>query len=200
MLILEIKTHTDNQTERAVKMEIELPPNNVPDAKQIAVQALYALIMNTAEAASNGHLPDHGEDSLTKLGVENVIDTIIHLAKVAARENACPLCDDMRESVKKRFDRYATEWREATGHMSITRDSSMHPAYQRIIGLGPVVVPILIEQLRIKASHWFWALGAIIGEDKAANAMTVPEAAQQWIEWYDNHWTEWCCSSERRPA
>lgn len=169
-------------------MKVTLPSEDVAESRQAAVQALYSLTMNVAAVTSEGLMPDQGDGSLTKMGAEHVVDTIIHLAKVAANAGACPLCDQMRESVvKRRFEKYAVEWQRATGHLSVTQDAAMHPAYQRIIGLGPVVVPFMIERLRVKPEHWFWALAAIVGEDKAADAKTVPEAAKCWVEWFDQN-------------
>lgn len=40
----------------------------------------------------------------------------------------------------------------------------MHPAYQQIIGMGPAVVPLLLNDLVRTRSHWFWALRAITGK------------------------------------
>lgn len=70
-------------------------------------------------------------------------------------------------------------------YMSSVTDMSMHPAYQRIIGLGPAAVPLIIERLRQQPEHFFWALVAIVGVDMAAGADTVPHAAQTWVAWYD---------------
>lgn len=61
----------------------------------------------------------------------------------------------------------------------------MHPAYQQIIGLGPAVVPYLIDELRHSSKPWFWALASIIGEDQGEGADTPGEAATRWVEWFD---------------
>ena len=41
----------------------------------------------------------------------------------------------------------------------------MSPSYQRIIGLGSAVVPLLLRELERQPDHWFWALKAITGAD-----------------------------------
>lgn len=61
----------------------------------------------------------------------------------------------------------------------------MHPTYQRIIGMGPRVVPLLLAELERKSGHWFWALHAITGanpvpEDSEGNLRAMAEA---WLEW-----------------
>lgn len=88
--------------------------------------------------------------------------------------------------IRERFDRDAAQWLHETMIMSSVTDIVMNPAYQRIIGLGPAAVPLIIERLRQEPEHWFWALTAIIGEDHAAGATTIPEAARRWISWYEN--------------
>ncbi|MDE2838145.1 MAG: N-6 DNA methylase [Chloroflexota bacterium] len=82
------------------------------------------------------------------------------------------------------FGRLAEEWRESRQagdvHQMVT-----HMAYQRIIGLGMPVVPYILQELQAKPDHWYWALGAITGEDP------VPQEAQgdlwrmtaAWLEW-----------------
>jgi hypothetical protein len=50
-----------------------------PEARRDAEQALYSLIMNVAEAASQGQMPDGGLESLTRLACRNVVDTFANL-------------------------------------------------------------------------------------------------------------------------
>lgn len=64
------------------------------------------------------------------------------------------------------------------------------PEYQRIISLGPPVVPLTLAEMRDRPGHWFYALAAITG----ANPYTpereggfvkfnVPEATEAWLNW-----------------
>lgn len=89
-------------------------------------------------------------------------------------------------SVVARFERDAAVWEAETACMSSVTDMVLNQAYQRIVGLGPAAVPLIINRLRRAPHHFFWALVAIVGEDKAAGATTMPEAAQRWIDWYDS--------------
>jgi hypothetical protein len=92
------------------------------------------------------------------------------------------------EQIKERFDRDAAQWKQETLYASTLFDMTQtNPSYQRIIGLGPAAVPLIIDRLRQEPDHWFWALNAIVGDDKAKGAQTMPEAAQRWIEWYDGN-------------
>jgi hypothetical protein len=104
---------------------------------------------------------------------------------------------DVTMNVTDRFSRDVMEWRADSHLMSSVTDMVLLPSYQRIIGLGPAAVPLLIEDLRRDLSdggdpdHWFWALTAIVGEDHAAGAHTTLEAARRWVEWFDNKETPW---------
>ena len=79
----------------------------------------------------------------------------------------------------------ARAWREERGPTSSTTEMAMCPAYQRIIGLGSAVVPLLLRELERKPDHWFWALKAITGADPVPQAMRgkVHEMARCWIDW-----------------
>lgn len=83
------------------------------------------------------------------------------------------------------FRRLADEWREATRYESSTTALATHPAYQRIIGLGPAVVPLILSELDREPNHWFWALRAITGEDPvaASDRGRLAAMAAAWLAW-----------------
>jgi hypothetical protein len=88
--------------------------------------------------------------------------------------------------VRIKFERYRLAWQDKAAAMSVLNDIAVLDEYQHIIGLGLPVVPFIIEELRHELDHWFWALKAIVGEDHAAEASTMKEAAEMWIAWYDS--------------
>jgi len=63
----------------------------------------------------------------------------------------------------------------------------IHAAYQKIIGMGPAVVPLLLEELGQRPDDWFWALAAITGEDPAAGEIDFDRARDAWIDWGREH-------------
>lgn len=103
------------------------------------------------------------------------------------RPNRKCLRVNTQEEVRARFERDAAEWADESEYMSVVIDMVMLPSYLRIIGLGPAAVPLIIERMRENPGHWFMALVAIVGEDKAAGAKTVPEGTQRWINWYEDN-------------
>jgi hypothetical protein len=57
--------------------------------------------------------------------------------------------------------------------------------YQRIIGMGMPVVPLILEELEREPDQWFWALEAITEENPVpteANGV-VRLMAKAWVDW-----------------
>ena len=87
------------------------------------------------------------------------------------------------DEVARKFHELSALWKEATVATSSVREAVLHPAYQQVIGLGPQVVPHILDALAEETAHWFWALVAIVGHDEAAHARTLLEARAAWLEW-----------------
>ena len=66
--------------------------------------------------------------------------------------------------LERTFFELANRWRDETALLSSVTRTAMHPAYQRIIGMGPAAVPLILRELEQRPDHWFWALTAITGE------------------------------------
>ena len=82
-----------------------------------------------------------------------------------------------------RFRQLADEWVRETIGMSVLRNAFLHRAYQQIIGMGPVAIPLLLEELRDRPEHWMWALEVLTNEDPAASAQTFATARARWLSW-----------------
>jgi hypothetical protein len=90
------------------------------------------------------------------------------------------------ETVKREdFNRLVAQWRAERGHSSRLKDLAMHPAFQRIIGLGPPAVPLLLEEMKQRPDQWDWALRAITGADPVPEEAwgKLNEIASAWVEW-----------------
>lgn len=81
------------------------------------------------------------------------------------------------------FRQLADQWRSETKYVSSLSKMALHPAYQKIIGMGQPAVPLILSELRESSDHWLWALHSITGEDPAPPNATFREAVQAWIEW-----------------
>ena len=87
------------------------------------------------------------------------------------------------EELAATFHALAKVWEAETGMLSSAQTRVMHPAYQRTIGLGPAVLPLILRQLAEQPDHWFWALHAITGEDVAPNNTNLAEVCAAWLQW-----------------
>jgi len=88
-------------------------------------------------------------------------------------------------SIERQFNELATQWESETGMLSVLSQKVLHPAYQRIIGMGEKAIPLLLKELEREPNHWFWALKAITGANpvKPENRGRVKRMAQDWLEW-----------------
>src|SRR5438067_616478 len=67
------------------------------------------------------------------------------------------------KSLEQRFHELAVLWKQERGPYSSSAKLCNHPAYQQIIEMGMVAVPLLLGELAREPDHWFRALHAISG-------------------------------------
>lgn len=87
--------------------------------------------------------------------------------------------------LRAEFTDLAEQWHDETGHMSSAISFTQHPAYLRIIGMGPAVVPFILDDLQRTQAHWFVALRLITGENPITpeDKGKVQRLADAWIAW-----------------
>ena len=88
-----------------------------------------------------------------------------------------------RSALESEFKSLVSQWRNETSHLSSATRMAMHPAYQRIIGLGPDALPLILSELKREPDHWFWALNAISGDDPASADDDFGAAVAAWLRW-----------------
>ena len=82
------------------------------------------------------------------------------------------------------FAKLSESWRKETAMLSSLTKKVIHPAYQRIIGMGPAAIPLILKEMKLRPGHWFWALDAITqGENPASECETLSDATKAWIAW-----------------
>lgn len=91
--------------------------------------------------------------------------------------------DSFVYETERKFRRLADQWLKETEHISSIAKASMHPAYQRIIGMGYDAMPYLLRELQQDPDHWFWALNAITEQDPAQSEDTFDGAVRAWLRW-----------------
>jgi hypothetical protein len=87
--------------------------------------------------------------------------------------------------LRERFERLTSEWKEQSRFLSNTAQIAMLRPYQRIIGMGTAVVPLILEQLDREPDQWFWALESITDEnpvprEEMGNVKAMARARLEW--------------------
>jgi hypothetical protein len=100
------------------------------------------------------------------------------MASIEARPSPQPSAE-----LESTFQELARQWHEETAHLSSMTQAAMHPAYQRIIGMGPAALPLIFRELERTGGHWFWALRAITGEDptEPEDAGKIRKLTDRWL-------------------
>ncbi len=86
---------------------------------------------------------------------------------------------------RERFERLVADWKHQSRYFSNSAQMAMLTPYQRIIGMGMPVVPLILEDLRRDPDQWFWALESITEENPVPPeaAGKVGLMASAWIDW-----------------
>lgn len=86
---------------------------------------------------------------------------------------------------RQTFAKLADEWLAQKGPISSISKKVMLRPYQRIIGLGSPVVPLLLKELQQKPDHWFWALESITGENPVSETDqgNIEQMSEAWVRW-----------------
>lgn len=90
-----------------------------------------------------------------------------------------------RDRVGIEFGRLAKIWKNERRATSSSTALAMHPAYQKIIGLGKPALPFILSELQRDVDHWFWALSSIANENPVPpqSRGKMQEMAKVWIGW-----------------
>lgn len=95
--------------------------------------------------------------------------------------------------IEREFKQLVKAWKVATRTSSSSVAMAMHPAYQRIIGLGSPAIPLILRELQHETGHWFWALKAITGSDPVppGSRGKLREMAEAWLRWGNEEGYVW---------
>lgn len=89
-----------------------------------------------------------------------------------------------RSSLEDTFNRLVEVWHKETAIHSPLIKKVTHKSYQRIIGMGPDAIPLVLKEMKRRPGHWFWALDALTqGQSPPQDWKTLEQATQAWIKW-----------------
>jgi hypothetical protein len=180
----------------------------VRDANRIA-QDQFAFNKQLSEMYTSPSLPASQLLAISRLYTDivagwvstatNVLDAIaISWGPYAA---AIPGMDELREylelakkvvaipPIERIFRELVRVWEEDTLYISSSTQILAHPAFQRIIELGDLVVPLLLAEARARPNHLIFALNRITGTDPAspADRGKIVAMAEAWVKWGEAH-------------
>lgn len=80
------------------------------------------------------------------------------------------------------------EWVADIRYSSSGTEIVNHVAYLRIIAMGMAVVPLILQELRKRVDHWFWALFIITGHDPVPleDRGNLEKMRDAWLQWADS--------------
>lgn len=88
--------------------------------------------------------------------------------------------------VKSKFDELLARWKSERPRFSSSTESLVnHPAYQEIIGLGPAVIPFILDEMKREPDYWFWALATL------AETNPVPLESRGDLDKMTKIWLDW---------
>ena len=91
------------------------------------------------------------------------------------------------DALERAFQQHADLWWQETRILSSIDAKIFNRHYQRIIGMGRAVLPLIFSALRDRGGQWYWALECITGDNPAKNAETLIEAKRLWLEYGREH-------------
>jgi hypothetical protein len=92
---------------------------------------------------------------------------------------------ESRQSIEELFYRLAINWKNDIKLRSSATEIILNSFYQRIIGMGPVALPMILRELKREPHHWFWALQSISGENpvRPRDRGRLIEMSKAWLKW-----------------
>lgn len=127
-------------------------------------------------------IPDELLQKLAKAGKDPAIFFKEQLLEIATIQVSEP-------TPKQKFQSLAHQWRQETRHLSLMSDIVLNAAYQQIVGMGTPAVPMLLQELKKRPDHWFWALRSITGENPVSSDDRghLSKMAEAWLRWGREH-------------
>lgn len=115
----------------------------------------------------------------------------VHLVERVARPEVrrpTAVTQVINTTFRRDFAMHAKKWQEETKFLSSVEDVALHPSYQRIMGMGPEAVPLILRDLQKAPNHWFWALHFMTGENPipTADEGNMQAMAAAWLDWGKN--------------
>lgn len=92
---------------------------------------------------------------------------------------------ETKEDDFARFHRFVDQWRAQTIFSSFIEEKVKHPAFRQIVDLGPVAIPWILKEIKVKPCFLYLALQMIVDENPVPShdRGDVRAAIDAWIQW-----------------
>lgn len=105
---------------------------------------------------------------------------------------------------RETFGKLAKDWKQSRDRFDSGIAAFTHPSYQKIIGMGDRVLPLIFEELQRELDHWFWALKAITRAEPdpvpADDVGNLEAMRTHWLRWANERGYQWQRSSTSTRA
>ena len=90
---------------------------------------------------------------------------------------------------QRKFAELAAQWKKETVFHSAMAQIAAHPAYQRILGFGPSVLPFIFADLKKRPALWFHALQELTGANPVPpeDRGVIEKMRAAWLQWGQDH-------------
>jgi len=90
-----------------------------------------------------------------------------------------------RQRLAEIFEVLRRNWISEVQTTSSMTEIILNRNYQRIIGLGPSALPLILSDLNHELNHWFWALEMITGQAPYSEEIigTPSKMREAWLAW-----------------
>lgn len=173
-----------------------------PLTKQIsggeAIEIATDFVLSTIEGKLPDALISPYPAKLVMGGLEWQVDFLIHKKEnydsgiglsVLIDRDTGKLIDPNSEEEKAHrtqwFKKLSEQWHNDTKYMSSINKKTQHPAYQEIIDMGFMMIPLILEEMKQGKGLWFSALKTISGEDPVpvSSKGNIQQMTQAWLNW-----------------
>ncbi|MCC7492428.1 MAG: hypothetical protein IT204_08790 [Fimbriimonadaceae bacterium] len=88
-----------------------------------------------------------------------------------------------RAAVRRRFRELLERWKAESAAMSSPRMMADLESYRLIVALGPLAVPLILDELEREPDYWFSALEELTGETPKAAGQSLAAQTVAWLCW-----------------
>ncbi len=129
---------------------------------------------------------DHSADSMTIPSSGCSGDSL--LIEIAIQETKSHINESFlgyQNQLIVKFNNLKSKWISETQFISSLTDVYMNPSYQKIISLGPSVLPYILHELKKEPNWWFWALEVLTDENPVnpEHLGDIQAMTADWLSW-----------------